>query len=144
MSSVKKFILTIFKYLFFDIHFSLAPRKKKSKKKGGSEDPKSPTEFSQNKGRTLSPFQKRRAMKLQQEQSFSSTDDEDDDEGGRGRLSPRAGGGSSHTFPGARNGKGSRSRSRSPLRAKQQMTSAMNTSQSPDGSFVSPVLFVLC
>ena len=60
---------------------SVAPRKKKSKKKGLPDD-ESPSHVG---GRCLSPFQKRRQMKQQQQQqqdSSSSTDEDEDNESG--------------------------------------------------------------
>ena len=65
---------------------------------------------------------------MKHQHTESSSDDDDDDVGGAGRLSPRSGGGSRHTFPGARK-PGSRSRSKSPLRGKQHIAPP----QSPDG-----------
>lgn len=56
-----------------------APRKKKSKKKGVSDEAnESPSSVG---GRCLSPFQKRRAMKQQQTDSSSSTDEDESDSG---------------------------------------------------------------
>ena len=104
-------------YQFFVVF--LAPRKKKSKKRG--EDTKSPDP----QGR-LSPFQKRRQFK--QNAGSSSDEDADEEAGSRGRLSPRQGG---PLFSASR--KGGRSRSKSPMRAKQQIMA-----QSPDGLFIRP------